>query len=378
MKLSRSILLSLVLLIVLGLFSYSLWYQWKGNQETAYERMKSHRPIAEFNHGKGVRTITISPSEPHYIVSAGEGNDIKVWNRDNPDKPFKVLTNHPIDENDSSNSISSVFFNSSGDLLISKNYWMLAFWDVSTMELITSYSIPSSIGTVSPNDNLLATDYMVTQIWDFSSPMNLNKLYTLPDREYDNLFVSAIFSYNGKWYAKGGTIKNTSTNKNEEKVFIWNLNTRKLHKTIGREFSMNSSSNSVAVVSDQGIKEYDLGLGTDNDRIRTISFSPDNRFFAIGSNSGFTIWSIPDWKIYHHSNVYTIDIAFSPNGSVFALSSLRGISLWSINEMKPIALLKGNSIFMVYNKILFSRDGKLLVGGGYDGMVNLWDMETIE
>ena len=103
--------------------------------------------------------------------------------------------------------------------------------------------------------------------------------------------VSAIFSSDGKWFAKGGTFNNTSTNREEQRTLIWNLNTKLLHKTLGRELTMDSASNSVMVVSDHGIKKYDSPSSTDYDHIRTISFSPDNRFFAIGSNSGFTIWS---------------------------------------------------------------------------------------
>ncbi len=383
MKNYYKILLLIVMLGAIGLLFYSTWYQWKGNQETAYKRMKPHRPIAEFNHGKIVRTLAISPSEPHYIVSAGEGNDIKLWNRDNPEKPIKVLTNHPIDENDSSISIDSVFFNSSGELLISRNFWMLAFWDLSTMELISSYRIPSGIGAVSPSENLLATDTMNTQIWDFSSPMNLTKVYTLLDKGYDSLNVSAIFSSDGKWFAKGGTFNNTSTNKKEQKVLVWNLYTKQLHKTLERISIKSDKSESkekqpVMVVSERGIKKYsDLLVGEDD--IRTISFSPDNRFFVIGTTYGFTIWSLPDWSIYHNiDNVYILDFAFSPNGQVFAIASINGIMIWSIDEMKPIAILKGNSRLTYYNNIVFSRDGKLLVGGGYDGMVNLWDLETIE
>lgn len=145
---------------------------------------------------------------------------------------------------------------------------------------------------------------------------------------------------------------------------------------------MDRTSNSkekqpVMVVSDRGIKHSNLTV--DKDDIRTISFSPDNRFFVIGTESGFTIWSLPEWKIYHNiDNIYSLDIAFSPNGQVFAIASLNGIMIWSIDEMKPIAILKGSKRWTFYTKIAFSWDGKLLVGSGYDSIINLWDMEAIE
>ena len=197
MKTHYKILLLMLMLGAIGLLFYSTWYQWKGHQKTAHERLKPHQPIAEFNHGNEVRTLAISPKDTNIIVSAGEGNDIKVWHRDNPEKPIKVLTNHPIDENDSSLDINSVFFDSTGQLLISKSFWMVAFWDVSTWELISSYKIPSSFGAVSPSENLLATSSANIDIWNFSKPRDLMLIYTLRDTSDGPLFFSTKFSYDG-------------------------------------------------------------------------------------------------------------------------------------------------------------------------------------
>ena len=365
----------------IGLLFYSTWYQWKGHQETAYERLKPHQPIAEFKPENKVRTLAISPKDTNIIVSAGEGNDIKVWNRDNPEKPIKVLTNHPIHENDTSINIDSVYFDSSGQLLISTNFWILAFWDVSTWELISSYRNPSNIGAISPSESLLATDSMDNEIWDFSSPKELKKAYTLSGNDHDDLYIPAEFSNNARWFAKGVRIKNTVTNKTERRVLVWDLYTKKLYKTLERisiksDESESKEKQSVMVGSDRGIKHSNLTV--DKDDIRTISFSPDNRFFVIGTHYGFTIWSLPEWSIYHNiDSVYIIDFAFSPNGQVFAIASLGGIMIWSIDEMKPIAMLTRNRRTL-YNKIVFSPDGKTLVGSGYNSVINLWDMETIE
>lgn len=233
MKLLKRILVSIVLLLIIGLFSYSLWSQWKGNQKTAPERMQPHGPIAEFNHENRVRTVAISPKEPHYIISAGEGKDIKIWDRDNQEKPVRVLTNHPIDDNDTSISIKSVFFNSSGELLISKGYWMVAFWDVATWDLISSYRIPSSIGAVSPRVNLLATCSLDIEIWDFTSQKDIKKIYQLNNNNKNHYFYdSARFSVNGRWFALLYAIHSSTLETEKKKVQIWDLNTKKLHRTL--------------------------------------------------------------------------------------------------------------------------------------------------
>ena len=382
MKNHYKIFLSIFILCIIGFLFYSTWYQWEGHQETAYERFKPNRPIAELNNGNKVNTLAISPKDTNIIVSAGQGNDIKVWHRDKPDTPIQVLFNHPINEDNSSTNIESVFFDSSGNLLISRSFWMVAFWDVSTWELISSYRIPSSIGAVSPSENLLATRSLDIDIWDFTNPMDIKKIYKLENDGDHSLFISAEFSVNGRWLALKYLISRSTTEISKKKVHIWDLKTKKLHRTLGQEIVLDKTSNSekkepVMVVSDRGIKHSNLSI--DKDDIRTVSFSPDNRFFAIGNSFGFRIWSLPDWRIYHQvDNVYVIDLAFSSNRRIFAISSISGIMIWSIDEMKPLAVLKGNRRLSSYYNIMFTPDGKSLIGYGYGDMIGVWDMETIK
>ena len=389
MKNHYKILLLIFLLGAIGLLFYSTWYQWEGHQETAYERLEPQTPSVEFNHIHRESTlpispmkIAISPKEPHYIVSAREGKDIKVWDRDNPEEPVRVLTKYPFDENIPYNGTRSVFFDSSGKILITNSRRMIVFWDVATWTLIASYRIPSGDAAVSPSENLLATCLFDIDIWDFTNPKDFKKIYKLDNKGIHYFYDSATFSVNGRWFAALIAIPSSKPETEKKKVQIWDLNTKQIFKIIEMEYSNNTTleskvKDSVMVVSDRGIKYSDLTI--DKSDIRTISFSPDNSFFAIGNNFGFTIWSLPDWRIYHQvDNVYVTDLTFSPNGKVIAIASLRGIMIWSIVEMKPIAIYIGNSRIATYYNIAFSPDGKSLVGSGYDSMITLWDMEGIE
>ncbi|MCG9128856.1 hypothetical protein JT359_14800 [Candidatus Poribacteria bacterium] len=387
MKKQYKIVLLIFLLGSLGLLFYSTWYQWndiqsKEKQKTAKQTIKHHLPIAEFKLESMARALAISPIEPYYVVSAGDSNEIMVWDREIPEKPIKVLTGHPIDENETFYGIQSVFFDSSGELLISKSSWFVAFWDVSTWELISSHKIPSTVSSVSPNDNLLATGSLDIEIWDFTNTKDINKIYTLDNDRKHYIYEFPKFSYNGRWFAMSIQTPPSTPTTNDKKVRIWDLNTQQIHKTIGKLFTDNKSIESnvnepLMSESNQGIKYSNQTKRNEGD-IRGISFSPDNRFFAIGEQDGFTIWSLPHWRIYNKvDNVYIIDFAFSPNGKVFAIASLGGIMIWSIDEMKPIAKLSGNGSNL-YWRIVFSRDGNTLVGSGYDKNIDLWDMEGIE
>lgn len=108
--------------------------------------------------------------------------------------------------------------------------------------------------------------------------------------------------------------------------------------------------------------------------IRSIEFSPDNRFFGLAAENGYTIWSLPDWNIYHDVvDQLTSDIAFSPDGTMFAIAKAKGIILWDIETITPIALL-GTGGFLGGTVIAFSPDGNTLASGGYGGILQLWDV----
>lgn len=150
----------------------------------------------------------------------------------------------------------------------------------------------------------------------------------------------------------------------------------------------------IVKVWDRNSPNAKLQPNTDYSDIRSISFSPDNRFFASVGSYGYTIWTLPEWHIYCdvraqyssgklvssgdkniHTGGYTqifSDLAFSPDGKMYAVADLGPVTLWSIENATPIALLSSNGFV-----ITFSQDGSTLVGGGIDGVVRLWDVGVL-
>ena len=92
----------------------------------------------------------------------------------------------------------------------------------------------------------------------------------------------------------------------------------------------------------------------------------------------YTIWSLPEVQIYHEgSGGYATDLAFSPDGKILAISDAGEVTLLSIENLTPIALLQGKGFLGGAMKNTFSHDGNLLAGGGYGGVLRLWDVRNI-
>lgn len=113
--------------------------------------------------------------------------------------------------------------------------------------------------------------------------------------------------------------------------------------------------------------------------IESIKFSPDNRFFAVAADNGYTIWTLPEWNIYHEVlNQHIRDIAFSPDGKIVAVVDVKGITLWSTDNITQMALLKRKGLLNSVSKIVFSHDSTMLAGTRYKGMLSLWDLRKLK
>jgi WD40 repeat protein len=66
-------------------------------------------------------------------------------------------------------------------------------------------------------------------------------------------------------------------------------------------------------------------------------------------------------------------IAFSPNGHLLAADDPSGITLWSLPSLRPRAFQRDRS---EGGTMTFSRDGRLLIAGGSDAAVHIYDVAT--
>ena len=426
MQFKKLFLLFIASVVVLGILGFSIWYRWNTDQKLAQQRIPELAPIAEFNHGAPlIRDVAISPINSDIIASVGpitsdtftsngednvlkpwaprdtEGSSIKVWNRNNTKTPVLTLIDPRGKDDRGPSMIDYIAFSATGERLISRNTSTLVFWDAASGAKTDVFDIPSGAATFSPNGHLLATSSNDIKLWDTSNLKEIKPIVVLPPkmgrqplsheearsaRHHNETIYERYnlvdFSPDGKWIAAGGSMYEIDKKIARGVVKIWDLQHRQLVKIFPR-----------ALPEGVNIKPK-----TDYTDIQSIKFSPGSRFFASIGSYGYTIWTLPEWRIHCDVRAQTAnepmfftlddgtqigtgvgqpvqffnDLAFSPDGKMYAVAESRTVTLYSTESVSPIALLKGGRGL---NVVTFSQDGSTLVSGGIiDGIVRLWDV----
>ena len=168
-------------------------------------------------------------------------------------------------------------------------------------------------------------------------------------------------SPNGKRLA---SISITPPQRHQERtVLLWDVNTEKQIAQLPP-----------TVLERRGYRSYDAG----------IAFSPEGNIIAGGFWNEIVLWDATDGKTLmtipqSEENQRPITLCFSPCGRYLAAGAwwkggLKKISicLWEVATGKNIATFKGHTTDV--QCFAFSQDGTLLVSGGHDGAIYLWDL----
>ena len=129
-------------------------------------------------------------------------------------------------------------------------------------------------------------------------------------------------------------------------------------------------------------------IGTRQGDVGSVSFSPDGKMLAVGS------WrSIKLYDMTTRQKTATLEdqshraqtVSFSPDGAILASGSFDGIvNLWDVTTLQKITTLEGhvNGKWNSYSNntkfISFSPDGTTIASGTNDGTINLWDVTTLQ
>jgi WD40 repeat protein/serine/threonine protein kinase len=152
---------------------------------------------------------------------------------------------------------------------------------------------------------------------------------------------TVAFSSDGSLLASGG---------DDSSVILWDVNSRKLLRTI-----------------------------VDKTTVNSVAFSPDGKTVASGGNDNtIRLWNSSSGvlisTLYGHSAA-VISVAFSPDGKILASASLdRNVKLWDVGGRMLINTLSGHTDFVF--SVAFSPDGKTLASGSYDHTVRLWAVSS--
>ncbi|HBR75839.1 MAG TPA: hypothetical protein DEA78_19570, partial [Cyanobacteria bacterium UBA11159] len=163
------------------------------------------------------------------------------------------------------------------------------------------------------------------------------------------------------------------------------FNTLEGHKDWVRSVSFSPDGKTIASGSDDGIiklwnlegKELLTLMGHES-RVRSISFSPDGKTIASGSWDGTVkLWNREGKKLL----TLTLDkdlvesVSFSPDGKTIATGSWDGVKLWNLEGKELLTLTEHKSYV---KNVSFSPDGKTIASGSRDGTVKLWNLQGKE
>lgn len=115
-------------------------------------------------------------------------------------------------------------------------------------------------------------------------------------------------------------------------------------------------------------------LKASSDRIFSVQFSANSQFLVSIGGHRHTLWRSPEWRPHGKilGETLGLDIAFSPNSKMYATSDLRGVTLRSTTSGARIISLKGSTAAII--STAFSPDGNTIVGGGKNGILSVWNI----
>ena len=107
-----------------------------------------------------------------------------------------------------------------------------------------------------------------------------------------------------------------------------------------------------------------------------IAFVDSQMLQVIDSQTGNIIFSSDIPHLTGFCDVHTRVLCFSPNGNLIATNIAgSGIAIFSVERKSLIKTLEGHT--GTVSSLLFLSDSKTLISGGYDGLICIWDIQTM-
>jgi WD40 repeat protein len=189
------------------------------------------------------------------------------------------------------------------------------------------------------------------RFWDVATGVLVRSLQRPGENRPDDQFNSLALSSDGLFVAAGAS---SETIDKPGTLFLWDAKSGALLRTFETD-------------------KYEEFV--------TVTFSPDNRVFAAGSNDGTVyLWDAPTGaviKTLKHPNVAN-SLAFGKEGDIFVVGDQAwrpSVRVWDgrnwarIRDLYPPRLSAGQAVAL-------SPDGLMLASGHGNGDLNIWDSRT--
>ena len=313
-----------------------------------------------------VGSLALAPDEKT-LVTTYWGRKAFLWDISNQG------VRHPT-ENELPNSPRNVHQTLNGKILVTGgDEDILKVWEFGSIDPIAEISIPEpGLTRVTGTDAFALTGQRLARasmdhnihVWEYKRSSNdmdkrgyWEKCATLIG--HSTWIMALAFSPNGKQLA---SISITPRSQ-ERTALLWDVDA-------GKQIAQLP----LTVPEQRGYNSNNAG----------ITFSPDSNIIAGGLWNEIVLWDATDGKTLmtipqSEENQRPIALRFSPCGRYLAAGAwwkggLKKVSicLWEVAIGKKIATFWGHTTDV--HCFAFLQDGTLLVSGGYDGVIYLWDL----
>ena len=335
--------------------------------------------VLQAGHLKYVTCSDFSP-DGKYIVTGSYDNTIKLWNIKNG-REIRSFNQH-------TDKIKTVVFSSDGTKILSASSDNKAIvFDVLTANVIASFSIAKDVlmSAVFSNDGskvLTMNNRDETQVWGIKTNSLLGT--------YKKGFSAKIHSL---WFSPDGT--KILSYKNYKEAQVIDIETQKelLNIEFDKANSMSYSPDGkyIAIGSAKLFaKVFDAETGKEINRFKNnesikcdgcntlVAISNDSKTLLTGSNkTGITLWNIEKGikiKNYKTNNERLRYIKFSPNNKYILAKSDKTIYIFDVKSGKQIVNLSSEEFN--YFQPYFSPDSKNIITPYKNNTAALWNIST--
>ena len=324
--------------------------------------------VLPIGHTDWVNAVCYTP-DGKYIVTASNDNTAKLWEI-KTGKEIRTFAGH-------TSRLTSATISNDGKYLLTGSADSTArLWDINTGNNLKVFRRDSSwVNAVafSPDGKIV-----LLGSGDFYSKGSM------PMMRVDNTAI--LFDV-----ASGKELRRFSGHNDDVNAVAFSPDGKYVLTGSGDMWSKINTDNSARLWDSSSGKEIKSFIGH-SDKIFSVAFSPDGKFILTGSKDATAkLWDVSSGKEIRtitEKDGYITSVAFSPNGNYFAtgsaviytmnMKSYSGseVKLWETSSGKFIRSYKGNPSCIT--SVTFSKDGKTLLSGGYDGAARMWDAATAQ